>query len=177
MLRVIVEFFKTLMGLRGKTADTITGFFFMGSGASWISEGRTELLLPEDGWTITPKVDRNGEVVSFRIENPKQKEFWSLDFAAPKGTRMGVGQFDGATRYPFQRQTDPGLDFSGCHRGNNRLTGQFKVLEVTIRHDKVISFAADFSQYDETSVERWSTGSLRFNSNKMYTSPADTLFA
>jgi hypothetical protein len=173
ILNAIAQFFLSFGGLRKKNAEKITGFYFVGSSASWVSQGRSELLTPQDGWAIKPSVNSDGNVVSFRIENSKQKEYWNLDFASPKGKKVHVGEFDNSTRYPFQQETAPGLDFSGCHRGNNRLTGRFSVIEAVIRGNEVISFAADFTQYDEDQESRWNFGCIRFNSNISFTPPAE----
>lgn len=79
---------------------------------------------------------------------------------------MSVGTYDDATRFPFQSPVNPGLTFAGNGRGNNTLTGSFKVLDVTYGvNGTVLSFAADFVQYDEGMLNRWNVGSIRYNSD------------
>lgn len=79
---------------------------------------------------------------------------------------MTVGSYTGAVRYPFNEPGTPGLSFSGNGRGNNALTGSFQVLETTVADDgSLLSFAADFAQYDEGWQNGWNKGAIRFNSD------------
>lgn len=71
--------------------------------------------------------------------------------------------YEGATRYPFQSPTTPGLSVSGTGRGCNTLTGRFDVLEAVYGADgSVQRFAANFEQHCEggTAALR---GSVRYN--------------
>jgi hypothetical protein len=168
LLKAIARFFITFGGLRKETPDTITGFFFTGSGASWISQGKGDLLLPEHGWDIKPSISSDGRIIGFQIDNKERSENWRLDFSAPQREKIDVGQYEGATRYPFQQCDAPGLAFSGCGRGNNELTGEFTVLEATIHGDEVISFAAQFTQYDNGITDQWNRGAIRYNSTHSF---------
>lgn len=77
-------------------------------------------------------------------------EWWYLDLAAPEGQKLVVGAYEGATRYPFQESTEPGLSLSGSGRGCNTLTGRF---EVTVAEydtaGNLRQFAANFEQHCE----------------------------
>jgi hypothetical protein len=73
--------------------------------------------------------------LSIRVQNftvPSEGWSWGLDFAAPRGQQLTVGTYDAARRYPFQPDTQPGLDFSGTGRGCNTLTGRFTITELRI---------------------------------------------
>ena len=83
--------------------------------------------------------------------------------AAPKGCKISIGDYYNAVRYPFS-DDNPGLCFSGCHRGNNSLTGDFEILEVKIENHIIVSFAANFTQFDEGQASKKVTGSIRYNS-------------
>ena len=61
-----------------------------------------------------------------RLNGPS---FWSLDFTAPHGRRLVIGNYGSATRYPFNSPAIPGLDVSGDGGGCNTLTGWFEVVE------------------------------------------------
>jgi hypothetical protein len=101
---------------------------------------------------------------------------WSLDFAAPLGQSLRVGDYDGATRFPFQADTRPGLDVSGHGRGCNTLTGRFRVYEVQFDGaGKVISFAADFEQHCEGGASAL-FGAIRYNSTRASVLPFDGNF-
>lgn len=49
---------------------------------------------------------------------------------APSGKSLTPGTYTGATRYPFNEGTEPGLSLSGNGRGCNQLTGTFTVSAV-----------------------------------------------
>jgi hypothetical protein len=75
---------------------------------------------------------------------------WALSFAAPGNAVLTPGEYDGATRYPFQQSTHPGLDVSGDGRGCNTLVGRFVVVDATYDvSGNPLSFAAEFEQHCE----------------------------
>jgi hypothetical protein len=79
---------------------------------------------------------------------------------------LTVGLYEGATRWPFQNDEDPGLSFSGNHRGNNRNLGFFNILEaVYLPSGGIESLAVDFTQYGEQNPDWWINGKLRYNSD------------
>ena len=88
--------------------------------------------------------------------------YWFLTFAAPAGTPLLPGVYEGATRYPFQLPTAPGLSVYGG--GCNMLTGRFVVLEADIGPGgDVRKLAIDFEQHCE-GAEPALLGSIRINS-------------
>jgi hypothetical protein len=61
----------------------------------------------------------------------------------------------------------PGINFEGNGRTNNYASGIFEIFELMARPDgTILSFAADFIQFDEDIADWWNKGSLRFNSNR-----------
>ena len=92
----------------------------------------------------------NGQVVSANILLAANGDFWFLDFAAPQGQTLAVGTYSGATRYPFNAPSEPGLSVSGNGRGCNMLTGSFTVNEVTFGPNGYVeTFDVDFEQHCE----------------------------
>jgi thrombospondin type 3 repeat protein len=90
--------------------------------------------------------------------------WWTLDFAAPGTEALQPGMYEGATRYPFNSPTVPGLDVGGSGRGCNQLTGRFRILEIVFGASGMLeSFAADFEQHCEGG-SRALYGALRVNS-------------
>ena len=91
--------------------------------------------------------------------------YWSLDFAAPNGSQLVVGNtYANATRYPFQSPTAPGLDVSGDGRGCNVSQGVFVIRDLSLDSQGNIStFAADFQQHCEDGVPKLA-GAIRYNS-------------
>ncbi len=107
------------------------------------------------------QVSRNyDEGVTIYVDSPT--DWWYLDFAAPYNEPLTVGAYENATRFPFQEISEPGLDVFGNHRGCNRLTGRFDILEVTYdEFGEILSFSADFEQHCE-GVEPALWGSISY---------------
>jgi hypothetical protein len=107
----------------------------------------------------------------------QSNDYWNFDFAAPSydpitntntGQPLKVNFYDGATRWPFNSPTKPGLSISGAGRGDNQLSGWFNVLDVQYgTGGSITSFAVDFRQYDENLTQSGPSlyGSLRLNSS------------
>jgi len=159
----------SLLCLTGQS-QAATEFFYTSSPQSWVGAGQTVSVTPLTGFTFTPSRNfDNG--VSFAINdfntnpNAQEQRWWYLDFSAPFDAPLAVGTYQGATRWPFQAASTPGLSFSGNGRGDNTLTGSFNVFEVVYgAGGSLQSFAADFVQYDEGLQSWWNVGSVRFNS-------------
>ncbi len=151
-------------------ATPITGLYYESSPQSWVGGGATVLVTPSNNFDFIAY--RNFDSgVSFAVNDfSTNPDFWStrwwyLDFSAPFDQLLQVGHYSNATRFPFQDFNDPGLDFSGNGRGNNQLSGYFDVQEVSYSpNGQVLSFAADFTQFDENFESRWNKGSIRYNS-------------
>jgi hypothetical protein len=77
--------------------------------------------------------------------------WWHLDFDAPGDQVLVPGIYTGATRYPFNSGSSPGLSVYGNGRGCNMLTGTFEVLDVHYGAggSTVESFLATFEQHCE----------------------------
>jgi hypothetical protein len=149
-------------------AEALTAFYYTGPG--YVAANETVLVTPEDGFTF--EVSRNYDNgVSFAINDFAttpfgQNRWWYLDFAAPDNVELTVGLYTGATRFPFQQiyGSGPGLSFTGNGRGDNTLRGAFNILDVSYAPDgTVLTFAADFIQFDEGNESWWSAGAIRYN--------------
>ena len=138
--------YKTLLAFDSQPGDPIGG-------------GRKFTLTPMDGSIAAIRNFSNGIRIDFNGST-----FWYLNFAAPGQAAITPGLYEGATRWPFQSPTGPGLDVSGDGRGCNRLTGRFVVLEAV--YDAVGGverFAADYEQHCEGGQPAL-FGSVRFRS-------------
>ncbi len=148
-------------------AQAATSLSFLSSPYSYVGGGETVSAGPDNGFDIGVHGDPF-TMLSFSIAEPWTPEglsrYWNLELAAPEGASLSVGSYANATRWPFQEPTAPGLTFSGNHRGNNRLTGSFNILESNVADDGSFSFAVDFLQYDEESTNGWIKGAIRYNS-------------
>ena len=126
----------------------------------YIGGGLGLTLRPADGtFTVERQID-NCVSVSFHGE-----DWWMLDFCAPDAGTLIPGPYEGATRFPFQEPTEPGLSIAGASRGCNQLTGRFDVLEAVFGPGtEVQRFAADFEQHCE-GLPPALTGRILFNAS------------
>lgn len=152
---------------------------FDSSDQSWVGQGQSFTIGPEDGYLFTGEVGTYDNSLSFMISsldspfgpdwNPASGEeyhYWRLDLAAPYDASLETGFYDNTARYAFQADSQAGLTFSGDHRGNNRNSGFFNVLEIAFDENGDLSrFAVDFTQYGEENPDWWIAGQLRFNSD------------
>jgi len=159
---------------------------FESSDQSWVGQGESYTVSPSDGFIFSGGELRFDNSLSFRVAslnspfgpdwNPSSGDpynYWTLDLAAPFDQVLSAGLYNNAARYPFQDDAQPGLTFSGNHRGNNRNSGFFEILEISFDDiGDVDSLAVNFTQFGETNPDRWINGHLRFNSDiSLYSVP------
>lgn len=112
-------------------AGAQTVFHYTSEAGDFIGKGQERTIVLEAGYTFQV----NGSTpnsVSFNINGgPGEYQFYGLQFAAPAGTSLTVGNYPGAKRYPFQEAGSPGLNFDANGAGSDVLTGQFQVLEIS----------------------------------------------
>ena len=144
---------------------------FESSPSSWVGQGESRFATPDNGYIFSVQSLFDNSLY-FRVERegPSHSDplhdHWSLALAAPFGSMLTVGLYEGATRWPFQNDEDPGLSFSGNHHGNNRNLGVFNILEaVYLPSGEIESLAVDFTQYGEQNSDWWINGKLRYNSD------------
>lgn len=123
-----------------------TSLILQSEPGDYIGQGQTKTFDSQDGTFTTFMNFDNGVSVLFF---GNAGEFWFLDFAAPNNQLLQVGDYEGATRFPFQALSEPGLSISGEGRGCNTLTGSFEVLKVAYQGNQVTEFAATFEQHCE----------------------------
>lgn len=108
----------------------------------YIGQGVTRRMVPPSYRFSASSI---GNRVSLSLSG---QGWWDLDFQAPKNAPLAVGTYEGATRYPFQAPTAPGLDVSGDGRGCNELSGRFTIREIDVAPDgRVRNFWATFEQH------------------------------
>ena len=121
-----------------------TLLYFNSEPGDWVGGGQQFTLTPADGTFSTSRTE-GGVHVSF-----VGSDTWDLYFAPPSGATLTPGTYEGATRWPFQSPTAPGLSIYGAGRGCNTLTGRFTVLEAEYGSGgEVLRFAADYEQHCE----------------------------
>ena len=76
--------------------------------------------------------------------------WFSLNFAAPSGSQLEVGEYTSAQRYPFEPSGSPGLAVSGDGRGCNADFGRFIVKAIQLNGSgEVDRFWALYEQHCE----------------------------
>ena len=159
-----IRILLTLFGLLifGITAHAqVTSLTLNSDPGDYIGGGQFTFLTTSDGTFSAQQNFDQGVSISFF----GQGMFWFLDFAAPNNQLLAVGPYPGATRFPFQASTVPGLDVAGDGRGCNMLTGSFQVLEVSYGAGSTInSFDAIFEQHCEGAVPAL-RGEVRYNAH------------
>jgi len=138
--------------------DAQTVMHFVSDPGDYIGQGRTWHFTQDDGEFVAT---HSSNLVEVRFNSDSS---WTLDFANRRGIDLAPGNYEDATRYPFQSPTRPGLSVSGDGRGCNRLTGRFIVWEVQYGPTgQLLTLAADFEQHCEASIPALH-GAIRFNS-------------
>jgi hypothetical protein len=121
---------------------------FVSEPGDYIGLGESRLFTL-DSASITVRGGQNGGYFGLTVF-PFAGGFWFLDLAAPQGSLLVPGAYEGAVRYPFQGATVPGLSLVGDGRGCNTLTGRFNVIEATFGPNSYVErFHATFEQHCE----------------------------
>ena len=130
------------------------------------------MLATRDGFFIGVGASSGGQSIQVNVLERNFNSFWHLDLSAPAGQALAVGLYTSTVIYPALTGEHPGLNFYGDGRGNSTLSGSFEVFEVSYNTDgSLASFAANFTQHDQTLSDRWNNGGIRFNSDvAIYTS-------
>lgn len=123
-------------------------FSFVSDPGDYIGQGQTRSFTLDTA-SITSRSSQNGGYFGLTLF-PFAGGFWFLNLAAPQGTQLVAGAYEGAVRYPFQMPHQPGMDVYGDGRGCNMLTGRFEVLEAVFGPNGYIErFHATFEQHCE----------------------------
>ena len=76
---------------------------------------------------------------------------WNIHLAAPGGSTLGLGAYEGATRWPFQASSEVGMSIWGNGRGCNTVNGRFVISDYACGPDsKIQRLAADIEQHCES---------------------------
>ena len=111
--------------------------------------------------TLTASVDGN-HVLTLSYANATTS--LSMHLQGTGGLPLAVGEYDGASRWPFNPPSNAGMDVSMDSRGCNTISGKFVVREIaTDPNGTVTQLALDFEQYcDSYSAALF--GAVRINS-------------
>ena len=158
--RPLVGIAVSLVTVAGAQAQPTTLLFIDSQAGDWVGRGQRFALTPADGTFTASRTFDQGVSVSF--SGPSTS--WNLHFAAPGPAPLVPGLYEGATRWPFQSPTDPGLDVTGYGGGCGQVAGRFAVLEAVYDvSGNVQRFAADFEQHCDGATPAL-FGSVRYGS-------------
>jgi hypothetical protein len=147
----------------------VTYFAFDSSPTSWVGKGRTDfLILPNGEWGFQAvEYSDTGSLhpTHISIQNTKNSFLdWNLYFADSTSSKLQVGLYSDAVRWPGWPQDLNSLTVTGGGQGDNMSLGVFNVLEVEYDPKGLVTrFAADFTHYGETDPANWLVGRIRFN--------------
>lgn len=133
-------------------ARAATFLSFDSEPGDYIGQGESAFFDRNDGYFRVGQNYNNGNTISvdFYDYYLGGDNSWSLSLAAPNNTPLIAGSYEGATRFPFQNPSQPGLDFTGNGRGCNTSTGRFNVQEITYdAYNELSRFKANFEQHCE----------------------------
>ncbi|MGW0424541.1 hypothetical protein [Streptomyces sp. NPDC003015] len=124
-------------------------FSFSGDEGDYISGGQSYAYTTASQDRMNVSGNTDNRVVSVSVDGANG-DWWYLDLAAPTGKTLTPGTYTGATRYPFNDATEPGLSLSGNGRGCNQLTGTFTISAVEFGPQGYVKkLDADFVQHCE----------------------------
>jgi hypothetical protein len=143
----------SLVAVGPASAQTVqTGTLsFTSDPGDYIGGGQSASYNTGAGDTLNVTGSSDDRIVHANVDGANG-DWWYLDIAAPQGQTLTPGTYTGATRYPFQTSTQPGLSFDGNGRGCNTLTGSFTVQQAVFGPNGYVQeFDATFEQHCEGS--------------------------
>jgi hypothetical protein len=142
--------------------------FFASQTGDFIGRGERRVWIVSDTRFLVRS--STSRIVEFDVTTPDGEQ-WDLSFAAPAGNILRLGDFDGATRYPFQAPSVPGMSISGHGSGCNQLTARFRIHQIEFDSAGALkAFAADFEQHCE-GIASALVGAIRYNSARASLTP------
>lgn len=144
--------------------DDQTILAFASENGDYIGNGQTKVFTLNDGNFALNSASPHNYIDA----NFNGSAWWNLDLAAAQNEPLQVGKYTGATRWPFQSPTSPGLSFTGDGRGCNESFGEFEIFELEFEQDVISKLAVSWTQYCESEHAPALRGVLRFNSEHQF---------
>lgn len=151
-----------------RSASAEDRLYYASAKGDYIGAGKTVSLTTKHGSFTSSSVygDATGRYAQITFQGNDPAIWWTLNLAAPLGQILKAGTYKNATRFPFQSDSNPGLDFSGSGRGCNQLYGSFTIHEIEFGADNAASkVVVDFEQHCEGISAPALRGSLSFHSS------------
>ncbi|HTV38973.1 MAG TPA: hypothetical protein VMF08_00245 [Candidatus Sulfotelmatobacter sp.] len=142
------------------STTTNARFLFVSSAQSWVGQGQSLFAATTNGYNVT-LFQISPNILQFNVSpTDSVATNWFLEFSCTNDM-FTVGTYSNAVN---AGGSPARFVFGGMGRGDNTSDGAFKVLEVTYSSNQIVSFAADFVQYDNDDTNAWNEGSIRYNS-------------
>ncbi len=147
--------------------SAITALKFTGQG--FITQGQSyyynDVNAVANAFSINPQ-EHDDLMFTFETTDLNRSHWWAVAFNY-WGNRLEVGRYKNAARWHTGYYSQPDFDIFGDGRGSNTVSGWFEIFQIEMSEDRsqVLKFAADFMHYSEGIPERWTSGSIRYNSD------------
>lgn len=140
-------------------ANAGTVFSYASAPGDYIGAGQSGVYTPKNA---VFSIRGTGDSVTVYVD-AKDGARWSIDLAAPNGTRLSPGGLYKVERAAFRSGRSGGLDVSGNSRGCNQVWGEVGVRQVAYDADgQVASLEANFTQRCENDDAPELSGVVRY---------------
>lgn len=147
-LTVVTSLGARTVTLAGEGIGGHTSWAMHSQPGDWVGQGRDWSYSP-----ATASITAEGGPGQVQLSVEAAGSWFTAEFEPEAGRQLVAGStFTGATRYPFNSTSVPGLSVSGTGRGCNTLTGRFTVHEAEYVAGEVTAFSVTFEQHCEGST-------------------------
>lgn len=145
-LLILMSLFASLLVATNAQAQ-ITKLVVNSPAGDYVGQGQSYVLMPVDGNFHMETNFQSIPGVSFFYHNGDYSRWWQIDFCAPNGGPLQIGQYVDARRYGFQPSGHPGFQAFADSRGCNTLVASFEIKALTYdTNGAVASFWATAAQ-------------------------------
>jgi hypothetical protein len=139
-----------LTGTAAHAQSVVSGTLsFSGDAGDYISGGQSYSYSTATNDTLNVTGSTDDRTIDLSVSGANG-DWWYLDLQAPQGQTLTAGQYTGATRYPFNTATEPGLSLTGNGRGCNTVTGSFTINDIVFGPNGYVqTLDATFEQHCE----------------------------
>ncbi|HET7489363.1 MAG TPA: Ig-like domain repeat protein [Acidimicrobiales bacterium] len=129
---VIGSFVAPVAAGASPTGTTYVAMF--GDASDYVTFGQKMLFVPATDTTVSIQGTASYLTLSVNSgsSSPSGSHSYYLNFAAPPGQTLAPGLYAGATRAPFRKTGEPGIDIYGDGRGCNEVKGSFTVDDIGV---------------------------------------------
>jgi hypothetical protein len=151
-------------GAAGAIGPT-TSLTLKSSPGDWVGDGQQQSFSSSDG---TFSVSGTTADLTVNFTSTDGSQYWTADFAAPRGQKLQPGVYYNAERAPFRTGRAPGIDVYGDSRGCNQDFGSFAVNQIAAKSSGAIKLLdIDFVQHCESPTAPALKGTVLFGARPL----------